>query len=93
MKSALFPLTLLFALALSVPGAVAMETATLDETMRAGLGGHPLLLAAEAEVATTDAAYRASARQYLPRLTLSEQFYATNEPAGSLFISLNQEKL
>lgn len=93
MKTLIPIVPLLFTLTLSLSGAAAMETATLDQALHAALGRHPLLLAAEAEVTTADAAYRASASQYLPRLTLSEQFYATNEPAGSLFISLNQEKL
>ncbi len=70
-----------------------MEKATIGEALHAAFGEHPLLLAARADVAAQDAAYHASASQYLPRLTLSEQYYATNEPAGSLFIDLNQEKL
>ena len=53
----------------------------------------PKLLAAEEEVNVAISAHQASQAQALPRLTLSERFYATNEPAGSLFISLNQESL
>ena len=93
MKTSISNVLLLLTLALPLTGAAGMETATLDEALHAALGEHPLLLAAEAEVTTTDAAYRASATQYLPRLTLSERYYATNEPGGALFISLNQEKL
>jgi len=93
MKATLLIVLLLLVVGWPMPVAAGMAKATLDEALQAALGEHPLLLAARADVAAKDAAYRASASQYLPRLTLSETFYATNEPAGSLFINLNQEKL
>ncbi len=46
--------------------------------------------AAEVEAAESDA--RALSRRYFPRLTLSERFVRTDEPGGSLFIDLNQER-
>lgn len=69
------------------------EQVSLREALQAALADRPLVQAqaAELEAATADQAVAAS--RYLPRLSLSEQFYTTNEPGGSLFISLNQQRL
>lgn len=77
---------------LSAP-AVHAEQVTLAEALRAAMADRPLVRAhaAESEAARADQA--AAASRYLPRLSLSEQFSWTNEPAGSLFIWLNQRDL
>ncbi len=53
----------------------------------------PRVEAAAQEARAAAAAVNVARAGRLPRLTLSESFYATDEPAGSLFVSMNQENL
>lgn len=88
-------LHILFSIFLAVPSLAApqAETTTLEGAVLEALKQRPLLLSAQQDVAMAKAGSRASTSKYMPRLTLSEQFYATNEPGKSLFIRLNQENL
>jgi outer membrane protein TolC len=70
----------------------AVEQMSLAEALAATLHERPMVLASAAEVAAAEAAAKVRASRYLPRLSLSEHFVRTNEPAGSLFTSLNQER-
>jgi len=76
-----------------VPGLALGAPLTLDQALRQALDGHPQ---AEVQQARADAA-RAAAGEAVsglyPRLTLGEELYWTDEPAGSLFINLNHEEL
>jgi outer membrane protein len=84
---------ILLALTLSSPGRVQAEQISLQEALRAAMADRPLVRAHAAETEAARQQQAAAASRYLPRLSLSEQFYRTNEPAGSLFISLNQKDL
>jgi outer membrane protein TolC len=90
--SPITPITLFALLLFSFSGAHA-EQVTLPEALRAALADHPLVRAQTAETEAAQEDRAAAASRYLPRLHLSETYYRTNEPGGSLFISLNQEDL
>lgn len=87
---AIFPV---LALTLICAAETHAEQVTLAEALHAAMADRPLVRAqaAESEAARQDLA--AAASRYLPRLSLNEQFHRTNEPGGSLFISLNQKNL
>ncbi len=76
----------------STTPARAVEQVTLTEALAATLSERPMLQASAAEVAAAEAAAKAQTSRYLPRLSLSERFVRTNEPAGSLFANLNQKR-
>jgi len=69
------------------------ETVSLDQALREAAAARPLAVAAHQQAVAAQAAADAAGSRYLPRATLSENFVRTDEPAGSLFISLNQEDL
>jgi len=75
------------------PGIIRAERVSLHEALQAALANRPLVQAQIAELEAATANQAAATSRYLPRLSLSEQFYATSEPGGSLFISLNQQRL
>jgi outer membrane protein len=52
----------------------------------------PAILASQARTQSAASAVREARSRYLPQLNFSETFSMTNEPAGSLFIALNQER-
>ena len=83
----------LFLVSLCWPGIIRAEQVTLQEALQAALANRPLVQAQAAEREAAAANQAAASSRYLPRLSLNEQFYATNEPGGSLFISLNQQRL
>jgi outer membrane protein TolC len=78
---------------LLVPAAVLAETVGLEQALREAVAGRPQAMAARQQAAAARAAADEAGSLYLPRATLSENFAWTDEPAGSLFISLNQEDL
>ena len=92
-KAFLLITILLTGLLFSPAAVVAVEEISLGEALRAALAQQPLVLAAAAEHEAAQAAASSTASGYWPRLSLSEQFVATDEPGGSLFIALNQEEL
>lgn len=69
------------------------ETVTLEQALREAVAGRPFVQAVRQDAAAAEAAVGEARSRYLPRATLSETFIRTNEPATSLFISLNQEAL
>ena len=69
------------------------EPLDLRQAVAEAVRRQPQVEAAEAEARAAAAAVGAARSGRLPRLLFSESFYATDEPAGSLFISMNQEDL
>lgn len=65
----------------------------LEQALREAVTARPQVLAARQQAEAERAAAAEAGSRYLPRATLSESFVWTDEPAGSLFISLNQEDL
>ncbi len=86
----LFPLTLLL---FCLPHPSWGETVTLEQAMREAVAARPFVQAARQQAVAAEAAMGEARSGYYPRATLSENFVWTNEPATSMFISLNQEKL
>ena len=80
-------------LALSICSTTAASAITLSEALRLGLQQNPGQLSMQADTRAAEAAAREAASQALPRVVLSENLLWTNEPGGSLFISLNQQRL
>lgn len=72
-----------FALAQSLDIVSAVQRAVTDR---------PAILASQARSEAAASAVREARSRYLPQLNFSETFSMTNEPAGSLFIALNQER-
>ncbi|PLX95774.1 MAG: hypothetical protein C0619_00735 [Desulfuromonas sp.] len=85
----LFSLVLL----LSLPFSVNAAAISLAEALQEGLLNNPGYLASSADTVAARAVSAQAASQRLPRLELKENLLWTNEPGGSLFISLNQERL
>jgi outer membrane protein TolC len=83
-------ITLLF---LSFPASLRGETVNLDQALLGAISRRPLAVAAKGDAAAARAAADEARSLYLPRVMLSETFSWTDEPAGSLFIDLNQEDL
>ena len=69
------------------------ETVTLEQALREAVAARPFVQAARQEAAAAAAAVGEARSRYLPRATLRENFVWTDEPATSMFISLNQEEL
>lgn len=69
------------------------EPIDLPTVLRAAIQARPFAQAARADAAAAKAAVGEARSGFLPRLTLSETFLLTDEPGGSLFISLNQQDL
>jgi outer membrane protein TolC len=63
----------------------------IDAVQRA-VTDRPAILASQAQQQAAASAVREARSRYLPQLNFSETFSMTNEPAGSLFIALNQER-
>jgi len=83
----------LFILLLLCPFAALGEEVDLLQALGEASRSRPSVLAAEAEAEAAHQGAGEAKSRYFPRLTLSETFLATDEPGGSLFISLNQEDL
>ncbi len=87
------PLFLIALWLLALPGGLRAEPVDLAAALRAAVQARPQVQAARAEAEAATAAVGEARSRYLPRLTLSENFLLTDEPGGSLFISLNQQNL
>ncbi len=92
MKSCVRYLPLFLLLIIAASPARAVERVSLDQALSSTLRDQPLVLSSAAEVSAAEADARGRFSRYLPRLTLSERFVRTNEPASSLFIALNQKR-
>jgi outer membrane protein TolC len=86
-------LLLLLLLVFNHPLASYGDEVDFAQVLHEALSRRPLLQAARHEAAGVREAVGEARSRYLPRITLTERFMATDEPAGSLFISLNQEDL
>lgn len=86
-------LTLMLLCVLLGGGSALGEPIPLRQAVAEAVRRQPRVEAAEAEARASAAAVGAARAGRLPRLLFSESFYATDEPAGSLFISMNQEDL
>ncbi|MDT8421865.1 MAG: TolC family protein [Desulfuromonadales bacterium] len=80
-------------LLLTLPFTACAASISLAEALRQGLQKNPGYLASTADTAAARAVSAQAASQRLPRLDLKENLLWTNEPGGSLFIALNQERL
>jgi outer membrane protein TolC len=81
------------ALLLSAAATPALATeVTLQDALRAAVADRPGVQAARAEAGAAAAAIGEARSGWLPHVTVSEQYTRTDEPAGSLFIALNQER-
>lgn len=65
---------------------------TLQEALRAAVVDRPAVQAARARASAAEAAIDEARSDWLPHLTASERYARTDEPAGSLFVALNQER-
>jgi outer membrane protein len=78
---------------LACPPLSGAETVGLKNALRAAIKERPFVRAARQEASAAQAGVGEARSRYLPRLVLSENLTWTDEPAGSLFISLNQRDL
>ena len=69
------------------------QTVDLATALRAALAARPAAEAARQQAQAAQAAVGEARGGYLPQLSFSETFSATDEPAGSLFMTLNQQRL
>lgn len=84
-------LPLLLFLCIPTPGRG--ESVGVEQVLKEAVAQRPFLLAARQEAQAAAAAVREARGGYFPRLAFSETLSWTDEPAGSLFIDLNQEDL
>lgn len=73
-------------------GTVAAASVTLPEAVRAAVARRPLAEAARWRAEAAAAAADETASRSWPRLIASESYTRTDEPGGSMFIALNQER-
>lgn len=85
------PLFLALLLLLAPALALAQRVDMVSAVQRA-VTDRPAILASQARNQAAASAVREARSRYLPQLNFSESFSMTNEPAGSLFIALNQER-
>lgn len=71
---------------------VLAETVTLSEALRAAVAERPRAAAARHRADAAEKTADEVGSRYWPRLVVSESYRATDEPAGSLFLALNQER-
>ncbi len=87
------PIPILLLVLISLSATALAEQVDLHQALDEALAHRPLARAGRAEAEATEAAVGKARSHFLPRVTLSENLLWTDEPAGSLFISLNQEEL
>jgi outer membrane protein TolC len=78
---------------LLVPATAMAERVGLEQALREAVAWRPQAMAARQQAVAARAAADEAGSRYLPQATLSENLVWTDEPAGSLFIALNQEDL
>jgi outer membrane protein TolC len=72
-------------------GAGLAAEVTLQDALRAAVADRPGVQMARARAEAAAAAVDEARSGWLPRLTLQESYARTDEPAGNLFMALNQE--
>lgn len=85
------PLSLVL-LTLLFPGVGLAQTVDIVSAVQRAVTDRPAVLASQAQGQAAASAVREARSRYLPKINFSETFSMTNEPAGSLFIALNQER-
>lgn len=83
----------LSAILILAAGPVWGEEYTLEQALQQALAHHPGMEAAQQQITAAQGAAGEAASRLQPRVTVGESLYYTDEPAGSMFISLNHEKL
>lgn len=68
------------------------EPITLPDALRAAIAKRPVAAAARFRAQAAEHGASEANSRYWPRLTVAENFSATDEPAGSLFLALNQKQ-
>jgi len=68
------------------------EELALEAVLRAAVVDQPTVRAARARAEAAAAAIDEARSGWLPHLTVGEHYTRTNEPSGSLFMALNQER-
>ena len=74
------------------PAAALAQTVDIVSAVQRAVTERPTILASQAQGQAAASAVREARSRYLPQLNFSETFSMTNEPAGSLFVALNQER-
>lgn len=87
----LLPSCLVFLLLLS-PGLARAQSVDMVSAVQRAVTDRPAIFASQARTQAAASAVHEARSRYRPQLNFSETFSITNEPAGSLFIALNQER-
>ena len=74
------------------PALAVAQSVDLVSAVQQAVTDRPAILASQARTQAAVSAVGEARSRYLPQLNFSETFSMTNEPAGSLFIALNQER-
>lgn len=82
----------LILLLLSPPIAALAQSVDIATAVQRAVSDRPSILASQAQGKAAASAVREARSHYLPQLNFSETFSMTNEPAGGLFVALNQER-
>jgi len=82
----------LILLLLFLPGVALAQSLDIATAVQRAVTDRPAILASQAQGQAAASAVREARSRYLPQLNFSETFSMTNEPAGSLFVALNQER-
>jgi outer membrane protein len=75
------------------PAPALAEGITLTDALRQGVANRPLTQAARHDTEAMAAEAEGARSRFLPRITLSERFTWTDEPAAGVFMRLNQQRL
>lgn len=74
------------------PALAVAQSVDIASAVQRAVTDRPAIHASQARNQAAASAVREARSHYLPQLNFSETFNMTNEPAGSLFIALNQER-
>jgi len=77
---------------LTPPSAALAQSVDIVSAVERAVTKRPIILASQAQGQAAASDVREARSRYLPQLNFSETFSMTNEPAGSLFVALNQER-
>ncbi|MDO9080626.1 MAG: TolC family protein [Desulfuromonadales bacterium] len=79
-------------LPLLLPAASLAQMLDIVSVVQRAVTERPTIIASQAQGQAAASAVREARSRYLPKINFSETFSMTNEPGGSLFIALNQER-
>lgn len=74
------------------PTVALAQSVDIEGAIQRAITDRPTIHASQAQSQAAESAVREARSRYLPKINFSETFTMTNEPAGSLFIALNQER-